>query len=502
MKQALLLFSGGLLAVCPALGQDFTNAGSLITVEPGAALYVGKGGFSNQAGGTTTNAGTLRVDGPLTSAGTLDLSTGALEVRGNFTNVGTLTPGTSSVSFSGLADQLLTPGGAALYQVLVNKPTTGANTLRLASSLTINNLLNLANGMVSTQAPGGTLHTLRLPNGAALSGEAPGRYVLGTLQITRDAVSGGAVDFGHGLVLDPRANHLGSVTVTRTAGLQTAEVSYGQNLSGTAKGIDRIWTVSPAAPPAAGQPVQLTLNWLPDNDNGLLDFAQARVWQQAAVGAPWAATGPAANASSRSLSAPAATLGRFTVSNAANPLPVTLVDFTAQAEGPAAVRLHWATATEANNAGFHAERSLDARSFRAVGAVAGAGSSSSRRDYALLDAQLPAGATLLYYRLRQTDFDGTVTYSPVRTVALAPRAAGLVVYPTRLSSGQGAAYLYTGPAGPGTLHVLDAMGRVVRTTVVDGSPRGEVPLAGLGTGAYLLRYTTAAASFTAQFIVE
>lgn len=38
---------------------------------------------------------------------------------------------------------------------------------------------------------------------------------------------------------------------------------------------------------------------------------------------------------------------------------------------------------------------------------------------------------MLYYRLRQTDLDGTITYSPVRSVTLtgAPVPAQLLAYP-------------------------------------------------------------------------
>ena len=484
----------------PTQAQDLTNYGATITVPPGAVLYVGTGGLVNQAG-TLTNAGTLRVDGSLTNPGTLDLSSGVLEVGGDLANSGTLTPGTSIVTFSGAADQLLTPGGASLYQVIVNKPTAGANTLRLAGNLTVNNLLSLRNGYVTTKAASGTVYTLSLPNGASLSGEASGRYVLGALQITRSGVSGGAVDFGHGAVLNPGTNNLGTVSITRTAGLQTADVSYGQNLGNPSQqGIDRIYAVVPATQPTT--PVQLTLSWLPDNDNGLTDFSQARVWQQPAAGLDWTGVGTATNASGRSIGASATVLSRFTVSNAANPLPVTLVDFAARTDGPAAVRLSWATASEHDNAGFTVERSRDARTFAAIGTVAGAGTSTTRRDYALLDQHLPAGATLLYYRLRQTDLNGDFTYSPVRTVALTAQAAGFVVYPTKVPSGQAATYLYTGPAGPASLQVLDMLGRVVRTAAVDGRAQGEVPLQGLATGAYLLRYTSASASFGTRCVVE
>ena len=81
-------------------------------------------------------------------------------------------------------------------------------------------------------------------------------------------------------------------------------------------------------------------------------------------------------------------------------------------------------------------------------------------------------------------------------------AAGFVVYPTKVPVGQAATYLYTGPAEAGTLQVLDLLGRVVRTTPVDGRAQGEVPLAGLASGSYLLRYTSATASFGGRCVVE
>ena len=494
------LLGAGLLFTVSAGAQELTNAGATITVQPGATLYVGTGGLSNQAGGTLTNQGTLRVDGPLTNPGTLDLSTGALEVRGDFANTGTLVPGTGLVTFSGASDQLLTPGGATLYQLLLNKPTAGANTLRLAGDLTVSNALTLSNGLITTKN-GGTVFTLRLPDGAALSGETPGRYVLGALQITRNAVSGTAVDFGHGAVLDPTTNNLGTVAITRVAGLLTADVSFGQNLNNAGlKGIDRIWTVAPATQPSA--PVQLTLSWLPDNDHGLADFSQSRLYEQTAAGQPWAVRSPVANAAARSITGSFASLARFTVSNDANPLPVTLLDFTARAEEPVAVRLAWATASELNNAGFTVERSRDARTFAAIGTVAGAGTSAARHDYALLDARLPAGATLLYYRLRQTDVNGGIRYSPVRSVALAPLAAGFAVYPTRVAIGQAVQYLYTGPAAAGTLQILSVLGQVLGTVALDGRSQGAVPLTGLATGAYFLRYTGPAGRFTTRCVVE
>jgi hypothetical protein len=409
MKQLypfLLLFSAFTI---PSAAQDLINKGATLIVKPGVSLYVGRNGLSNQAGSTLTNAGVLRVDGPLTNsaAATLDLSTGSVEVRGGLANAGTVQAGTSTITFSGASDELLSPGGATFYRAVVDKPTSGANTLRLTGDLVVSNMLQLVAGQINTQMPSGTVYTLRLPAGATFAGEAPGRYVLGALQITRSMGNGAAVDFGHGAVLDPATNNLGTVSITRVAGLQTADVSYGQNFNnGSLVGIDRIWTVVPATQPTT--PVQLTLSWLPDNDNGLTAFTQAQVWQQAATGQPWTTVGPVANASTRSLTGSPTVLNRFTVNTSSSPL----------------------------------------------------------------------------------------------ATALPTQGASFSVYPTQVASGQNATYFYKGPAQLATLQVLDMVGRVVRTVAVDGHGLGAVPLAGLASGPYLLRYSTATASFSSRCVVE
>ena len=506
MKHLSLFFAAGLTAGAlllagSATAQALTIAGSSISVQAGAVLYAGSG-LAIGGNGTLENPGTVRVNGLLRNAGQLDLSSGTLEVRGDVDNTGgTISPGTGLVRFTGAADQLLTADGARLSRLSVDKPAANAPlALRLNGDLTVTGSVLLVEGMVHTRV-NGALSTLRLPDGATLSGEGPGRYVLGQVQITRANVSG-PVDFGHGARLDPAGNNLGPVVITRAAGLLTAELSYGQNFFNNAlKGIDRIWTVAPAQQPTS--PVQLTLSWLPDNDNGLSDFSQARVWQNKGAGGPWLAAGPVASATgTRSLTGAPTVLTRFTVSNAANPLPVTLVDFTAKAEGPAAVRLAWATASELNNRDFTVERSVTGNSFAAIGTLPGAGTSATRREYTLLDQRLPAGVALLYYRLRQNDANGTFAYSPVRTVALGPQAAGFVVFPTKVAVGELAHYRYTGPDEPGTLEMLNIIGQVLGTVALDGRPAGTVPLSGLSSGAYLLRYTGPAGRFTTRLVVE
>ena len=180
----------------------------------------------------------------------------------------------------------------------------------------------------------------------------------------------------------------------------------------------------------------------------------------------------------------------------ATPLPVELTAFTATAAGPVAVRLAWATASEKNSQAFEVERSADGVGFARIGTVAAAGSSSAARSYELLDKQLPAGARLLYYRLKQVDADGTFRYSPVRTVAPKGAAAGLALYP---NPAPGGAATLTG-ARPGTaVWVYDALGREVTHATTDATGTAALALpAGTPTGVYVVRVGARAVRLTVE----
>jgi len=174
----------------------------------------------------------------------------------------------------------------------------------------------------------------------------------------------------------------------------------------------------------------------------------------------------------------------------AAPLPVGLSSFTAQVASPTSVRIAWTTASEKNNAGFVVERSVGGLPFVAVGTVAGAGTSNVSNSYSLLDAKLPSGATQLYYRLRQTDLDGAITYSPVRAISLAaPKTdvpAQLLAYPNPAHQVVRVQVLGASTAAP--LEIFDTMGRLLRTQAAPAEgEKATLSLDGLPTGLYILR---------------
>ncbi len=94
-------------------------------------------------------------------------------------------------------------------------------------------------------------------------------------------------------------------------------------------------------------------------------------------------------------------------------LPVRLSMFTALRDGRKVI-LRWATEEERNNAGFAVERKSGSQGdWHRLGFVEGAGTTAQRREYSWTD--LPGDGTetngSLFYRLRQTDFDGSQVLS-------------------------------------------------------------------------------------------
>jgi len=106
---------------------------------------------------------------------------------------------------------------------------------------------------------------------------------------------------------------------------------------------------------------------------------------------------------------------RFTLGNtdASTPLPIELVMFKANPEKEV-VKLDWVTASELNNDYFNVERSIDGEQWQSIIKVVGAGTTRRMKTYEAMDYQPIDGVS--YYRLRQTDFDGNVSFSPIERV--------------------------------------------------------------------------------------
>lgn len=96
-----------------------------------------------------------------------------------------------------------------------------------------------------------------------------------------------------------------------------------------------------------------------------------------------------------------------------SPLPIELVDFSATSTNGKVV-LQWQTATETNNDYFTLYRSTNGDDFQEIAILNGAGNTNMPITYKYADFGAPQGT--VYYRLDQTDYDGTSVTSKIVSV--------------------------------------------------------------------------------------
>ena len=97
----------------------------------------------------------------------------------------------------------------------------------------------------------------------------------------------------------------------------------------------------------------------------------------------------------------------FIISQFDNPLPIELVSFNGIYENNL-VKLYWAVASETNNDYYIIEKSIDGVNFTQFAKVKGHGNSNILLNYVCYDYNSING--VVYYRLKQVDFDGDYTY--------------------------------------------------------------------------------------------
>ncbi len=106
----------------------------------------------------------------------------------------------------------------------------------------------------------------------------------------------------------------------------------------------------------------------------------------------------------------------FTGTKKTNPLPITLVNFDAKKYSYSDVIINWQTYSETNNSYFEVEKSADAVNYLSVKKINGAGNSIDSKNYSIIDENPFRFSSVLYYRLKQVDYDGVFTYSKINVV--------------------------------------------------------------------------------------
>jgi hypothetical protein len=177
-------------------------------------------------------------------------------------------------------------------------------------------------------------------------------------------------------------------------------------------------------------------------------------------------------------------------------IPVEFMSFTGYWE-ESGIMLEWTTGSESNNYGFEIEKRLEGNAFIKIGFIKGSGTTFSAVNYKFKDVNVDPGRH--YYRLKQIDSDGQITYSKIISVDvnvtlrynLFPNYPN-PFNPTTTIQYDLSKYVYI------EIVIIDRLGRYVRTLIAQEKPAGhhQVTWNGLdnagnrvASGVYLYRMT-------------
>lgn len=168
------------------------------------------------------------------------------------------------------------------------------------------------------------------------------------------------------------------------------------------------------------------------------------------------------------------------------PLPIELLYFSGTSEH-GKVNLDWTTAWEENFDFFTIERAGTDMVFKAIGEVKGKGNSTAEVAYSFAD-QFPLQGQA-FYRLKATDFDGTLEYHRIISVYSESLAsASLQVYPNPVRDQQ--ISISTQGFTPEELKIMDLSGKVVFSKRVTADMQQISLPTQIRAGAYLLIITS------------
>ncbi|MFZ1609942.1 MAG: autotransporter-associated beta strand repeat-containing protein [Chitinophagales bacterium] len=405
------------------VNQTVTNGMPYVNLKIGAA-------------GIKTLAGNITVGGNLDlSAGELAATTYTITVSGNILGTATQTNTSGKISMTGASASI---SGATLGNLELNN----INGFSLSGSPTINGVLTFTLGKLTMGANNITLASNAV---GAIAGYSNTKYfVTDGAGFVRRAVTGpNAYDFPVG-----SSSNYNPAKITWTGASGSTQVSnrfigtqapnpigltsnaYGTENTPITEFLNNgYWEFTSTSTPSAFQ-LDLTtaggtaLAPLAQQHSifrnpTLVDINAGTGWDT--EGTPvdiWLPDTAASTSGFGGIITPRNTgvvnLGFFAIGRSASyVLPIVLTEFTAELID-ADVVLNWITASEVNNDYFSIQRSMDGSIWNAIGQVDGAGSSSTVNHYDFTDKDAPG--MVLYYRLKQIDFNGNYEYSPIRVV--------------------------------------------------------------------------------------
>ena len=189
-------------------------------------------------------------------------------------------------------------------------------------------------------------------------------------------------------------------------------------------------------------------------------------------------------------------------------LPVELVYFYADVFEDS-VLLKFGTATEVSNYGFEIQRAQNNLNFEIIGFVEGNGNSNSPKHYTFSDS-LVEMTGIIYYRLKQIDFDGTSAYSDTVTINF---ASSITLESSNIPSHFNVSNNYPNPFNPATkinfelpflqilkIDLFDIRGKLVKEIAAQeflpGSYQLTLDFSAYSSGIYFVRFESQEDVFT------
>lgn len=424
---------------------NYNRGGAQTLFDPTSSQYYN---LSVSTSGIKTLPANLTILNDLTIDGTADLDASAntvdLNVAGNWTNNGTFTQGTQSVVLNGTAAAQTIGGTTAttFYDLTLNNTSGMSPEFILGNSLTAQNMLTMTEGLIDLAANSITIGTaaatpgtLSHTSGHMYGGDLIRYYDAATIA---DGNVAGLFPLGNGT--NNRFFYITAPSVAPTTG-GTVTISYTNSQSATTVSVmddveivrrhEAFWTVATGGGMAGGT---YNLRAIGSGMNNIQEVDDLRMMLSASVvGSPGTNGGtvadPEINRTGLSLAELTNSFHVGSVDGVNSPLPVDLLDFYAQSRDQR-IDIHWSTASETNNAFFSLERSFDGLEFEFIAELTGSGNSNSVRHYKFSDHDdLPS---VVYYRLRQTDFDGN---SELFKIVQVRKPYELKIFPNPISNG-------------------------------------------------------------------
>ena len=138
-------------------------------------------------------------------------------------------------------------------------------------------------------------------------------------------------------------------------------------------------------------------------------------------------------------------------------LPVEFMGLTYKIN-PDNVELEWETASEIFNDYFTIEKSKDGTNFEIIETIQGAGYSNSIVKYNFYDKNVTDG--ICYYRIKQTDYDGTTVILKTIACKIAPDKNTLITFQNPIVD-QTFQINYSGESGKYVLNIYNTNGQII-----------------------------------------